>query len=97
MNGDYAGGFWWCSSAQTKSEATVFRAYAVPQGFVKILANQQRDGDSPIQNIVTGLGERSRECVMNGLRSFIDLDNQRAVEVGHLRRGLRPFKVKNRK
>ena len=31
---------------------------------------------------------------MNGLRSFIDLDNRRAVEVGHLRRSPRLFKVK---
>ena len=31
---------------------------------------------------------------MNGLRSFIDSDNHRVVEVGHLRRGPRPFKVK---
>ena len=53
-----------------------------------------RDGDSPIQNIVTGLQERSREGIMNGLRSFIDLDNHSAVDVGHVRKGLRPFKVK---
>ena len=34
---------------------------------------------------------------MNALRRFSDLDNHRAVEVGHMRRGLRLFKVKNRK
>ena len=44
-----------------EDEAKVFRAHAVPQGLcenlisaLKLLANQQRDGDSPIQNIVTG-------------------------------------------
>ena len=63
----------------TEDEATVFRAHAVPQGLCENLIN--RDGDSPIQNIFTGLRERCREGTMNGLRSFIDLDNHRAVEV----------------
>ena len=54
-------------------------------------------GDSPIQNIVTGLRQRNRDGIMNGLRSFIDLDNQRVVEVGRLCRGLRFLKIKNRK
>ena len=65
-----------------EDEAKVFRAHAVPQGLcenlinaLKLLANQQRDGDSPIQNIVTGLRERSRESIMNSWKSFIDLDN----------------------
>ena len=65
-----------------------------------MLANQQRDGDSPIQNIVTGLREKkSRERITNGLRSFIAQDNHCAVEVGHLRKGQRPFQglKKNRK
>ena len=42
-----------------EDEATVFRAHAVPQGLcgnlmnaLTFLANQQKDGDSPIQNIV---------------------------------------------
>ena len=45
-----------------EDEAKVFRAHAVPQGLrenlinaLKVLANQQRDGSSPVQNIVTGL------------------------------------------
>ena len=45
-----------------EDEAKVFRAHAVPQGHCeslinapKLLANQQRGGDSPSQNIVTGL------------------------------------------
>ena len=43
-------------------EATVFRAHVVPQGLcenlinaLKLLTNQQRDGDCPVQNIGTGL------------------------------------------
>ena len=34
---------------------------------LKMLANQQKDGDGPIQDIVAGLQERSREGIMNGL------------------------------
>ena len=46
------------------SEAKVFKAHATPLGLcdnlinaLKLLANQQKDGDSPIQSIVTGLHE----------------------------------------
>ena len=49
------------------SQAEVSKAHAVPQGLcenlinaLKLLANQQKDGDSPIQSIVGGLCERSR-------------------------------------
>ena len=43
--------------------------------------------------MITGLKEKCRERITNGLRSFIASDNYNAVEVGHLRRGQRPFKV----
>ena len=49
-------------------EAKVFKAHATPLGLcdnlinaLKLLANQQRDGNSPTQSIVTGRHERSRE------------------------------------
>ena len=80
--------------------AKVFRGHVVAQGFcvnlinaLKLLANQQKDGDSPIQNIIMGLKEKCRERNTNGLRSFMTSDNYSAVEVGHQRRGQRPFKV----
>ena len=45
-------------------QAKVFKAHAVPQGLcanlinaLKLLANQQEDGDGLIQNIVTNLGK----------------------------------------
>ena len=54
-----------CDSA---SLAKVFKTHAVPQGVCenwinapKLLANQQKDGDSPIQSIVTGLIERKQK------------------------------------
>ena len=73
-------------------EATVLRAHAVPQELcenlinaLKLLANHQRDGDNPIQNFVTGLREKKG----NVLRT-----NRCVVEVGHLRKGQRSFRVK---
>ena len=54
----------------------VFKAHAAPQGLcdnlinaLELLANQQKDGDSPIQSVVTGLCERSRKGIMEGLRN----------------------------
>ena len=86
------------------TEAKEFKAHAVPEGLcddlinaLKRLGNQQTDGDCPMQNTVTGLQERSRERVRNGLRSFIELDNHGALDVGHLRQCLRPFTVKKTK
>ena len=84
-------------------QAKVFKAHAVPQGLcgnlvnaLKLVANQQEDGDGLIQNIVTNLCEVSRKGLAEGLRNFIQVDNHRAVEVGHLRKGLRSFKVRRR-
>ena len=58
------------------NEAQVFRAHAVPQGpcdnlinALRLLANLQKDGDSPIRSIVTGLHEGGRRAFMDGLRS----------------------------
>ena len=75
-------------TADRIDQAKVFRARAVPQGLcanlinaLKLLANQQEDGDGLIQNIVTNLGEGSREGVTDGLQDFIKIDNERALEV----------------
>ena len=78
-----------------EDEAKVFTARAVPQRLCenltnapRLLANQQRDGDSPNEHIVTGSRENSRERVTNGLRSFFASDNYSAVGGGdHLLRG----------
>ena len=50
------------------NEAKVFTAHAAPLRIcdnlinaLKLLANQQKDGDGPKQSIVTGLHERSRK------------------------------------
>ena len=59
-------------------QAKVFKAHAVPQGLcenlidaLKLLANQQEDGDGLLQNIVTNLGKGSRKGLTDGLRDFI--------------------------
>ena len=64
------------------SQAKVFKAHAVPQGLcenlinaLRLLAKHQKDGDSPVQSIVTGLCERSRKGTMEGLRNFVVVDN----------------------
>ena len=85
-------------TGDSASQAKVFKAHAVPQrvcenliNALKLLANQQEDGDSPIQSIVTGLCERSRKGIMEGLRNFIEVDNHSALGVGYLKEGTRSF------
>ena len=55
------------------NEAKVFRAHAATQGLcdnlinaLKLLVNQQKDGDSPIQSIVTGVHEKVEEAPWMG-------------------------------
>ena len=79
------------------NEAKVFKAHAALLRLcgnlinaLKLLANQRKDGDSPSQSILTGLHERSRRGIMDGLRRFIKADNRRPVNVGHMRQGARP-------
>ena len=55
-------------TGESFEQAKVFKAHAVPQGLcanlvnaLKLLANQQEDGDGLIQNIVTNLGMGSRK------------------------------------
>ena len=51
---------------------------------LKLLTNQQKDGNSPVDMIVQGLSERSQLNVMNELRWFITIDNHVAVKYGDL-------------
>ena len=86
------------------NEGKVFEAHATPLWLsdnlinaLKLLANKQKDGDGPIQSIATGLHERSRRGIMDGLRRFIQADNHGAVDVGHLRQGTRSLEVQKPK
>ena len=91
-------------TGKTVNQAKVFKAHAVPPGLcgnlinaLTLLENQQEDGDGLVQNIVANLGEVGRKGPAEGLRNFIQVDNHRALEVGHLREGLRSFKVRRLK
>ena len=60
------------------NEAKVREAHATPLGLcdnllnaLKLLANQQKDGHSPIQSVVTSLHERSRSGIMDGPTRFM--------------------------
>ena len=64
---------------------------------LKLLANQQEDGDGLLQNIVKNLGKESRRGLTDGLREFIKVDNERALDVGSLRRGTGTFQVRKPK
>ena len=64
------------------SQAKVSKAHVVPQGLcenlinaLRLLANQQKDGVSPIQTFATGLCERSSKGILEGLRNCIKVDN----------------------
>ena len=88
-------------TGESFEQAKVFKAHAVPQGFcanlintLKLLANQQDGGDGLLQNIVTNLGKGSRKGVADGLREFSRVDNDRALDVGALRRGTGTSKVR---
>ena len=77
MDEEHSTGFWQCSSAQTKMKRLFFGAHAVPSRLcenlinaLKLLANQPKDGDSPIQHIIVGLKEKCRERIANGVRSI---------------------------
>ena len=81
-------------------ETKDFRAHAAPQGTcdnlvhaLKLLTNQRKDGDSPVGTIVTGLLERSRSRIMDGVRKFIAEGNHEAVTVGDLHRETRSKKI----
>ena len=68
-------------------EAKVFRAHAAPQGLcdnlinsLKFLTNQQKDGDSPVESIVTGRREKSHKVHRTG--------QSRSSERGRLATGM---------
>ena len=47
----------------------------------KLLAHQQKDGDSPVNMVVQGFPEKSRLQTMDGLRRFTMVDTH-SVKVG---------------
>ena len=87
-------------SGDSIEQAKVFKARAVLQGLcanlinaLQLLANQQEDGDGFLQNVVKNLGKDSRRGLTDELREIIMVDNERALDVGALRRGTGTFLV----
>ena len=71
MIGERPTSCWWCKQATVPVRPRCSKAHAVPQGLcenlinaLKLLANQQKDGDSPVQSLVTSLCDRSRKSIM---------------------------------
>ena len=89
-------------TGENLKQAKVFKAHVVPHGLcaylvnaLKWLANQQEDGDILLQNIVKHLGKESRKGLTDGLREFMKVDNERALDVGSTGKGT--FKYESRK
>ena len=49
------------------------------------------------KNIVKDLGKESRKGLTDGLREFIKVDNERALDLGSLSRGTGTFQVQKAK
>ena len=49
------------------------------------------------ESAVTNLGKESRKGLTDGLREFIKVDTERALDVGSLRRGTGTFQVRKPK
>ena len=78
-------------ASKDRNEAKVFRAQAPPKGTcenlvnaLKLLANHQQNGDSPVNMMVQGFSEKCRLSTMDELRRFITVENNEAVKVGDL-------------
>ena len=52
-----------------------------------------KDGDCPDENIATGLLEKSRRGIVDGLRKFTAVDNHEAVKVVGLHQDTKSFRV----
>ena len=61
------------------------------------MAKKQEDGDGLSQNILRNLGKESRKGLTNGLREFIKVHNERALDVGSLSQGTGTFQVRKPK
>ena len=77
MNGERSTGYYWYKQVSVQvrqrfSKRMRHRKVCVKIliNALKVLANQQKDGDSPIQSIITGFCERSRKGIIEGLRRF---------------------------
>ena len=60
---------------------------------LKLLTNQQRDGDNPVESIVTNLLEKKSQRYRGRDQEVHRSGHHDAVNVGGLRQGTQSFKV----
>ena len=84
--------FFFVQTGESIEQAKVFQAHAVPQGMCANLINALK-----LQSVVKNLGKESRKGLTEGLREFVKIDNERALEVGYLNRGIGTLKVRKPK
>ena len=92
-------------TGDSANQAKVFKAHAVPQGLRKnlinaleLLADQQKDGDSPVHSIVKkDFVKQTGKALMEGLRNFIEVNKHSALDLGYLKEGTRSFEVRRPK
>ena len=93
-------GSWWCKQAKVLIRPRSSERIGPTGNLIdalNLLANQQEDGGGLVLNIVTNLCEGSRRGLTERLREFIQVDNHRALEVGHLSEGLGTVRVRRPK
>ena len=54
---------------------------AILTNVFELLANQQEDGNGLFQNIVKNLGKENKEGLTDGLREFIQIDNNAPLKL----------------
>ena len=74
-------------TGESVNQGEVCRAHAVPRGLcddlinaLKLLANQQEDGDGTFQSMGRNLCEGSSKGLTEGLRNFVKVNNHCALE-----------------
>ena len=94
---------WWCAICGQKydwrqpNRLLVVKFWAGKGDAPKLLANYQEDGNGLLQNILKDLGKGSRRGLTDGLRHFIRVDNEHALDVWALRRCTQTFEVRKPK
>ena len=102
MIGSNQTGSWWCRQAKVLTRHRSSERMQYLSGLcgnlinaLKLLTNQQEDGDGLIQKEHRDEPRRvGGRASRRGLREFIDVDNHRAQEAGHLNVGLGTFRVR---
>ena len=95
MNGERPTGYWWYKQVSVPVRQR-FSKRVRPQclcenliNALKLLANQQKDGETQSRVLQQALCERNRKGIVEGLSKCIKVDNYCVLDVGHLNEGIR--------